>query len=82
MGGSQNVPRPYPFRSVIVSAGSDGEFGLYGPSTDSNGDGVPDITHPALHMGIKGGRVEEDPDRRAKVADNIFSVSLQEGIRQ
>lgn len=79
---SQNVPRPYPFRSVIVSAGSDGEFGLYSATTDVDGNGIPDATHPALHMGIKGGRVEEDPDRRAKVADNIVSVSLQEGIRQ
>ncbi len=78
----QNVPRPYPFRSVIVSAGGDGEFGLYSATTDIDGNGVPDATHPALHMGIKGGRVEEDPDRRAKVLDNIFSVELQEGLRQ
>lgn len=80
--GNQNVPRPYPFRSVIVSAGGDGEFGLYSTTTDINGDGIPDATHPALHMGIKGGRVEEDPDRRAKLLDNIFSVELQEGLRQ
>lgn len=79
---SQNVPRPYPFRSVIVSAGGDGEFGLYSATTDIDGNGTPDATHPALHMGIKGGRVEEDPDRRAKVLDNIFSVELQEGLRQ
>jgi type II secretory pathway pseudopilin PulG len=78
----QNVPRPYPFRSVIVSAGSDGEFGLYSTTTDIDGNGTPDATHPALHMGIKGGRVEEDPDRRSKVRDNIVSVELQDGIQQ
>ncbi|MBY0588996.1 type II secretion system GspH family protein [bacterium] len=78
----QDVPRPYPFRSMIVSAGGDGEFGLYSTTTDIDGNGVPDITHPALHMGLKGGRVEEDPDRRAKVRDNIYSVKLLEGLQQ
>jgi type II secretory pathway pseudopilin PulG len=78
----QDVPRPYPFRSIIVSAGGDGEFGLYSTTTDIDGNGVPDITHPALHMGLKGGRVEEDPDRRAKIRDNIYSVKLLEGLQQ
>lgn len=81
---AQNVPRPYPFRSVIVSAGGDGEFGLYSEqnvATRAQENSIPNI-YPALHMGIKGGRVEEDPDKRAKLLDNIFSVELQEGLRQ
>lgn len=77
------VPRSYPFRSLVVSAGADGKFGMYDlESQTPNTGGTVGVTYPQIHIGYKCGRVEDDLTKRPDFNDNVFSVELQEGIKQ
>jgi hypothetical protein len=78
------VPRSYPFRSLVVSAGSDGEFGMYNlqTATQDYASGLVNVTYPQIHIGFRCGRVEDDLTKRPFFADNVFSIDLQEGIKQ
>ena len=76
---SDQVPRSYPFRSLVISAGTDGQFGMYdlNSTTDANA-----VTYPQIHIGLKCGRVEDDVTKRPYFNDNVFSIDLQEGVKQ
>lgn len=74
-------PREYPFQPILVSAGPDGEFGLYQRDTVPQGMTNPPA-RPETFLPIRCGRVEEDPVRRPYVDDNLYSIELREGRRQ
>jgi prepilin-type N-terminal cleavage/methylation domain-containing protein len=76
-----NTPREYPFQPILVSAGPDGEFGLYRRDTVPNGlTSPPD--RPETFLPLRCGRVEEDPTRRPYVNDNLYSIDLREASKQ
>lgn len=76
---SDQVPRSYPFRSLVVSAGSDGQFGMYDLNSTTSAKAV---TYPQIHIGMRCGRVEDDVTKRPYFNDNVFSIDLQEGVKQ
>ncbi|MBX9653824.1 type II secretion system GspH family protein [bacterium] len=77
------IPRSYPFRSLVVSAGSDGQFGMYDLKSETpNAGGTVGVTYPQIHIGMRCGRVEDDVTKRPYFNDNVFSIDLQEGVKQ
>ena len=55
-----SLPRSYPFRSLVVSAGSDGEFGMYNLQSITPSQPSGAVTYPQIHIGFRCGRVEDD----------------------
>lgn len=76
--GAKGTPKAYPLLPMIVSAGPDGEFGLY--DTPGRAPNSPGRAPYKREMHLRGGRI--DPEQAGAVGDNICNLVIVSGRRQ